>query len=601
MSTQRSDRTNKWYRSVNSSRYSSIAEVSSSKKHQVYDTVNVGLDVVANVTEGSDILAPLKAACKTAKSVLEIMRTIESNQEEWTDLTRRLEEYIIALEEQIALIEKYPPEDRAIHEAIKRPLTHYIELLKGMQQTVDNLQEKRSRRKFGLFKSMSKVRTDAEEIRRFNRDIEDRHRQLISALTLFIALRIQAMEETSKASMEKIKAEADAAAILQLPIVDFAASSVHSPCMEGTRETVLEMIRHWALDERSDKPIFWLCDIAGSGKSTVAISALEAWQREGALGGRFFFSIASSEGSTTDKFCSTIARNLAHYIPQLTQHIADAIKRNPSFMQNSLGEQFQMLVTGPLLHWQQRVILVIDAVDECKSGSQRKQLLETLCTAARECKILKIFMTSRPDPVIQSTLGSLSIKAKLEDRLHDVSHSDNVDDIATYINRSLDGVLPPDRRQRLVEKARGLFIWASTACRMLNSEATWDTPENTYDCLISVDKAGDIDDVYSLIFERIDPKAQEPMCKVVALLLAAFDPLTANELQDILTHVKVRGSVKALVQNLGSVLSMDPNTKLIQFRHPTFVEYLRRCSMAPAINRVSIKLGRAWASSILVS
>ncbi|CCA76945.1 related to S. pombe trp-asp repeat containing protein [Serendipita indica DSM 11827] len=353
------------------------------------------------------------------------------------------------------------------------------------------------------------------------------------------------------------------------------------------------MIWDWANHDASDKPIFWLCDIAGSGKSTVAMSALETWQREGTLGGRFFFSIASNEASTTDKFCSTIARNLAHYIPQLAPHIAESIKRNPSFMQSSLGEQFQTLITTPILRRQQRVILVIDAADECKSGTQRKQLLDALCVAVQECKNLRVFMTSRPDPVIQSTLGAISIKAKVENRLHDVNHTDNVDDIAAYIHRSLDEILSPDKRQRLVEKAQGLFIWASTACRMLNSEATWDTPENVYDRLISVDKAGDIDDVYGLIFERIDPKAQESMCKMLALLLAAFEPLTVDEVQDILTHVKVRGSVKILAKNLGSVLSVDERTQLIQFRHPTLVEYLRRCSMTPATSKFSIKLAEA--------
>ncbi|CCA76447.1 hypothetical protein PIIN_10440 [Serendipita indica DSM 11827] len=523
MSTQKPAKAKKSHKSANTSQSSSVAEGSSSKKQQVYDTVNVGLDVIANVSEGSDILAPLKAACKTTKSILDVMQAIDSNQEDWKDLTQRLGEYKTALEEQTALIGKYPIADKDVYEALNQPLARYMELLKGMQTMVVNLQEKRKQSKLGVFKAFSKVKVDAGEIRRFNRDIEDRHRQLMSALTLFIAL---------------LNSQADSTAILQLPTVDFVASSVHSRCLEGTREAVLKMIWDWANGDASDKPIFWLCDIAGSGKSTVAMSALETWQREGTLGGRFFFSMASNEASTTDKFCPTIARNLAHYIPQLGPHIADAIKRNPSFMQSSLGEQFQTLVTTPILRRQQRVILVIDAVDECKSGTQRKQLLDALCVAVQECKDLKIFMTSRPDPVIQSTLETVSIKAKVENRLHDVNHPDNVDDIAAYIHRSLDGILSPDKRQQLVEKAQGLFIWASTACRMLNSEATWDTPENVYDRLISVDKAGDIDDVYGLIFERIDPKAQESMCKMLALLLAAFEPLTVDEVQDILTHVK---------------------------------------------------------------
>ncbi|CCA77259.1 hypothetical protein PIIN_11237 [Serendipita indica DSM 11827] len=74
MSTQKPAKTKKSHKSANASQSSSVAEASSSKKQQVYDTVNIGLDVVANVAEGSDILAPLKAACKTTKSILDVMQ-----------------------------------------------------------------------------------------------------------------------------------------------------------------------------------------------------------------------------------------------------------------------------------------------------------------------------------------------------------------------------------------------------------------------------------------------------------------------------------------------------------------------------------------------
>ncbi|CCA76287.1 hypothetical protein PIIN_10282 [Serendipita indica DSM 11827] len=584
MATLEPGKAKKSSESANPSPSSSIAESSSSKKQQVYNTVNAGLDVMANVAEGSDILAPLKAACKTTQSIL---GGIETNKEGWTDLRGRLEQFNNEMEKQITLIEAHPVADRAIRKTVQQPLTDYLEFLKGIQLRIADLQGTK-RKKLGLFKAFSKVKIDAGEIRKFNLDIEDRHRQLMNALAVLTTLRIQALEETSKANMEKAKADADAAVILQLPTVDFVASSVHRACLKGTREAVLQMIWDWANNEQSDKPIFWLCDIAGSGKSTVAMSASERWQEEGTLGGRFFFSMASSEGSTVDKFCSTIARDLVHYTPQLAPHIAEAVKRNPSFMRSSLGEQFRTLITDPVRRQQRYVILVIDAVDECKCGSQRKKLLETLHTAVEECKSLKIFITSRPDPVVQSILGPLLIKARVEDRLHNVYYPDNVDDIATYIHWSLGGVLSPDKRQQLVAKAKGLFIWASTACQMLNGSTPWDTPENIYNELMSVDKAGEVDDVYSLIFERVDPKAQESMWKLLSLLIAAFEPLTVKELQNIFVHTKLRGDVNSLTQHLGSVLSVNQSTKLIQFRHPTLVEYLRRRSTTPSANNTTI-------------
>ncbi|CAG7853840.1 Ribosome assembly protein 4 {ECO:0000303/PubMed:16221974} AltName: Full=Notchless protein homolog 1 {ECO:0000250/UniProtKB:Q9VPR4}; AltName: Full=Ribosome biogenesis factor RSA4 {ECO:0000303/PubMed:19737519} [Serendipita indica DSM 11827] len=593
MSTQKSTKHKKRHLPTDSSG-SSSAQRPTGKERQVYDTLNVGLDVVANISEGSDVLAPLKAACRTTKSILEV--ATEINQEEWIDLAGRLKEYMSALEKQITLLEAYPEEDMAVDDAFRQPLIHYVEFLENMHDTIVGLKEKRNRSKLSIFKAFSKMKIDAEEILKLNRDIEDRHRQFMEALTLFTALRIQNVErntKATKANVETILADVDANAILQLPVVAFVASSVHKPCLKGTREAVLQTIYRWADDDTSDKSIFWLCDIAGSGKSTVAMSAAETWRKEGVLGGRFFFSIASSEGSTTDKFCSTIARDLVDYIPRLAPHVARAVKRHPSFMRSSIEEQFQKFVIDPIHHSQKRVILVIDALDECKSGLQRRELVETLSTAVQGTKNLKIFMTSRPDPVIQAVLGSLSIKSKLEDRLHDVKHHDNIGDIAVYIHKALDNVLPEGKRQRLIEKANGLFIWASTACRMLTSQTSLSPPEITYDHLMSMDKAGAIDDLYNLIFVRMDPEFHTIMYKMLAVLLAAFEPLTADDVDDILKHSGVYGSAKALVRNLGSVLVEDGTTSLIQFRHPTFVEYLRRCSVAPPIdtrNNVYIRI-----------
>ncbi|CAG7853493.1 SubName: Full=Uncharacterized protein {ECO:0000313/EMBL:CCA76038.1}; Flags: Fragment [Serendipita indica DSM 11827] len=140
----------------------------------------------------------------------------------------------------------------------------------------------------------------------------------------------------------------DAVFISQMPIVAFAPSSVHTTCLQGTRQVVLETISQWADGDSSEKPIFWLCDIAGSGKSTVAMTVMEKWKKQGILGGGFFFSMASSEASNTERFCSTIARELAQHIPELGTSIAEVIKRNSALLRASFDQQFRMLITGPL-------------------------------------------------------------------------------------------------------------------------------------------------------------------------------------------------------------------------------------------------------------
>ena len=117
---------------------------------------------------------------------------MDDNQEEWVDLTRRLDGYMSALERQIELFEKYPPEERVVDEAFSQPLIHYVKyvciliplpttdqfrLLEDLHSIV--VDRTRSQNRFTMWMKMRKAKFDAGEIRKFNRDIEDRHRQFM--------------------------------------------------------------------------------------------------------------------------------------------------------------------------------------------------------------------------------------------------------------------------------------------------------------------------------------------------------------------------------------------------------------------------------------
>ncbi|CCA76661.1 related to archipelago beta form (F-box-WD40 repeat protein) [Serendipita indica DSM 11827] len=492
---------------------SSNQEGPSRRGAKVADAANVFLDSMANIAEASDVLSPLKAACRATKTVLDTVQSVKSNQEAWLDLIHRIKDYLSALEQQITLFERNRPEDidGPFDEAFSQPLIRYVQLLEDLHDKIVDSRGKQSGKVVGGLAAIGTIKIDAVDIQKYNQEIEDRHRQFLvrASSAIYLILRyikdalnvytahgvrgIQHHTKDIKRKVDTILTEVDSVAILQLPMVVSVASSVHNTCLKGTREAVLETISQWADDDSSRKPIFWLCDIAGSGKSTVAMSAVEAWRKQGILGGRFFFSMTSNEGSNTDKFCSTIARELVQHIPELGPPIAEAVKRNPALLRSSFDEQFRMLITGPLQHRKQHIILVIDAIDECKSGPQRRELVETLSATAQENNSLRIFITSRPDPVIEKVLEPLSIKAKLTDRLHDTNHRDNTDDIAAYIHKSLDGVLSFAKRQQLVNKANGLFIWASTARRMFDNESSALDPESIYDGLMSIDQPGAID------------------------------------------------------------------------------------------------------------
>ena len=74
MSSRKSRKPHKTYSGTPLSGSGSSGQPSSSKRIQVYDTVNTVLDVAANVAEATDVLTPLKAACKAAQSILQVAR-----------------------------------------------------------------------------------------------------------------------------------------------------------------------------------------------------------------------------------------------------------------------------------------------------------------------------------------------------------------------------------------------------------------------------------------------------------------------------------------------------------------------------------------------
>ncbi|CCA74987.1 related to WD40-repeat protein (notchless protein) [Serendipita indica DSM 11827] len=587
MSARKLTKPKKPYTNANPSASSSFVRSSPRPEYEESDPVDLhailseAIDKVLD--EGVGILFFLKSACRETKRILEDISTMDGNKEEWNELVRRVRENMSVIEKQVAFFESYPPEDTVIDTESSGPLFYYVQCLENVHETIVGLKEQPARTKSGFLKAFRKPRVD---IRKLYREIEGRYRQLMEALDFFaIVVRAKADEHKANAFL-----------ILQLPRVSFVAASIHTTCLQGTRTDVLGMMWNWAHNDTPGRPIFWLCDVAGSGKSTVAMSAAGIWHDQGLLGGAFFFSLTSNEVSNTDKFCSAMARDLVRTTRRVIPYIAEAVKQNPSIMQSSFGQQFQTLIVGPLNRHQETVILVIDALDECQSSSQRRELLEALSTAVRGTKNLKIFITSRPDPAIEAVLGPLAIKANLEDRVQGLNHPNPLNDVAIYVHRSLGGILPPEKRWRLIEKANGSFVWASTACRMLRSEANLRNPEKIYDRIMALVQNGGIYELYALIFEHTDRNFYVIMCQMLALLAVAFEPLTMDDFEDLLKHARVGGSGKDLVQSLESVLSMDPSTNKIHFRHPTVVEYLRYCSAPPAVdsrNRLYIDIANA--------
>ena len=154
-------------------------------------------------------------------------------------------------------------------------------------------------------------------------------------------------------------------------------------------------------------PIFWLNGMAGMGKSTIASTVAQKFSQAGQLGGSFFFSRGTGDLGHAEKFVATVAFQLAHSIPLLREHICNAIRLNEDIIrQGGLRNQWKELIIGPLSqltpHQNFRLMLVVDALDECEDERDIKGILQLFAEAKDLTTVdFKVFVTSRPETPIR--------------------------------------------------------------------------------------------------------------------------------------------------------------------------------------------------------
>src|SRR6266404_7280388 len=265
-------------------------------------------------------------------------------------------------------------------------------------------------------------------------------------------------------------------------------------CTQDTRTEILDTIYRWfngqvseisgALHTEGNQHgrIFWLDGVAGTGKSTIAQTVADHFNRTHTLGASFFCSRDDGECSNLGLIFSTIAYQLSLRSPSFQKHLSEAIEKDPDVQYTLASMQLEKLVMDPL-HAAIReeafppCLVVIDALDECKDENATSVVLLSLSVFAGRLSPLRFFITSRPvSNVLRGFRDTELIKDTNSLVLHNIPLSISQKDIRVYledrlsrISQSLDlkSWPPSDALPRLVEKSSGLFIFAATAANFI--------------------------------------------------------------------------------------------------------------------------------------
>ena len=172
-------------------------------------------------------------------------------------------------------------------------------------------------------------------------------------------------------------------------------------CLRDTREAALHEIGSWIKDF-SKSSVFWLNGLAGTGKSTVAQTVSEWFFADGLLGASFFCSRGSKDRSDLHVIFPTLAFQLAHKYPAFRSILVPLLQSNPDVVHESLYNQMRKLIVEPLKSVDASMVIVIDALDECKDEEPSSAILSVLERFAEQIPRVKFFITARPEPWIKN-------------------------------------------------------------------------------------------------------------------------------------------------------------------------------------------------------
>ena len=352
----------------------------------------------------------------------------------------------------------------------------------------------------------------------------------------------------------------------------------HKQCLSDTRVDILGEVSDWTSNP-TDRCIFWLKGMAGTGKSTIALTVANRLQAEARVVISFFFQRGGGDLARSRKLVTTIARQLAISVPAIRSYISQAIEAEPD-LGNSVAmlEQLHRLIFQPLAKIEHMdrpskpIVVIIDALDECDDAEETRAFLRVLGNNAELPRLgVRILLTSRPETPIRMGFKDMPNFTYRDLALQEVSRTIVDQDIAKYLGyelarikaeRALVDNWPGEHKIKLlVEKAAGLFIFAATACRFVDGprqiSPVWRLDQICQEVHSEHLATRDLDQMYILVLKN-----------------SFQGDYTDLELEEAVSHCRyLLGSIVLLYDNLstkelGALLfphALDPGSEVYGF------------------------------------
>ena len=368
-------------------------------------------------------------------------------------------------------------------------------------------------------------------------------------------------------------------------------------CLNGTREDVLSEIEHWTEDFKNF-PIFWLNGLAGTGKSTIVQTVAKRLFADNRLGASFFCSRGVEDRSTLQLIFPTLAFQLAQRYPDFRSSLIPLLQSNPEITHESLRDQMENLLVGPLQSAAISTVIVIDALDECNDEDPESAILLVLGKSISKIPRVKFLITSRPEMHIMSRFrGPLLKESTNVFILHQVEPRIIDNDIRRFLKHELSGLAHQrggiqgwptgEQLDLLCKKAAGFFVYAVATINFLKHkfqcpsdrlEALMESPENTtHEGKAKLKEHNSLDSLYMSIFQEAflenSEKENTMVCSVLSAVVLVANPLSSHAIATLIGFSG--GFVQRLLESIQSLLLLpeDPSHPVQPF-HKSFPDFI---------------------------
>ncbi|KAF5378048.1 hypothetical protein D9757_011519 [Collybiopsis confluens] len=366
----------------------------------------------------------------------------------------------------------------------------------------------------------------------------------------------------------------------------------HRHCLEGTRAKILENIQHWA-ENASESTGYWIWGMAGTGKSTIAMSACNLFKKseECALVASFFCSRQIEECRDYRTIIPTLAYQLARGFRRFAVVLRDIYNADPEIASKQPEEQVLKLLIEPwkavlAFQNQRRVpVIVLDALDEC---TEVQRALKPLIAAIEEGKLaqIKFLFTSRPEQPIQLLLHSNQLNMVIPSKvkvfeLHGVEKDEVQKDINAYVTAELKSIATEQHLQELTALAGNLFIFAATVVKYVMGMKDPSSQLRRLEKALKDNKHQELDQLYAgvlqdVIGEDFEKDELDTRWSILHTMVALLQPMTCKGIAVMASSGE--DTVRVLIEQLQAFCFISAKDQCVHTFHLSFPEYITRQS-----------------------